>query len=444
MTLTVVAPTESRLSTLLSTVAEARIRGESSAGLELAARAEELLGRSRPTEGESVDGVATVLDAHIGALEVNRGRLDHAVFRLAHGAEGPVDAPAHWAVLADCAGQLALIEAFRGNLELATRHGDVARASQGMDGSTGIVGEHALLASAWVHLERGHDTEARELIERLPHNLPGTREPWLATARLLAEARLLTVEGRPDSALRLLAGWETASSTGDAGWLDELVAIASAEALIAAGEPDRALASLTPLPQRTAVEAGVLSALARRDIGDLRGAGAGLAAASAGLAASPLGFQVQAWVLEAQLAQGDGRTDRARLLAGRALRAASAEELRRPLANERVWLRTFVERDPTLKWEHRTFVASLHTGGVPASTMRAGSDGSPERLIENLTQRETQVLALLAEMYSTEEIADELFLSVNTVKTHIKGVFRKLDVNRRNAAVRRGRELGLC
>ena len=74
----------------------------------------------------------------------------------------------------------------------------------------------------------------------------------------------------------------------------------------------------------------------------------------------------------------------------------------------------------------------------------AALDGSPERLIETLTQRETQVLALLAEMYSTEEIADELFLSVNTVKTHIKGVFRKLDVNRRNAAVRRGRELGLC
>ena len=195
--------------------------------------------------------------------------------------------PAHWAALADCAGQLALIEAFRGNLELATRHGDVARASQGHGRLTGIGGEHALLASAWVHLERGHDAEARELIERLPHTLPGTREPWLVTARLVAEARLLTVEGRPDSALRLLAGWEVASSTGDGGWLDELVAIASAEALIAAGEPDRALASLTPVPQRTAVEAGVLSAIARRDIGDLRGAGAGLAAASVGPRGKP-------------------------------------------------------------------------------------------------------------------------------------------------------------
>ena len=97
------------------------------------------------------------LDSHIGALEVNRGRLDHAVFRLAHGAECPVDAPAQREALADCAGQLALIEAFRGNLELATRHGDVAGANLGLTDPTGIGGEHALLARAWVHLERTNE-----------------------------------------------------------------------------------------------------------------------------------------------------------------------------------------------------------------------------------------------------------------------------------------------
>ena len=51
------------------------------------------------------------------------------------------------------------------------------------------------------------------------------------------------------------------SSTGDEGWLDELITITSAEALIAAGEPDRALAALTPVPGHTAPEAGVLSAV---------------------------------------------------------------------------------------------------------------------------------------------------------------------------------------
>jgi LuxR family maltose regulon positive regulatory protein len=44
---------------------------------------------------------------------------------------------------------------------------------------------------------------------------------------------------------------------------------------------------------------------------------------------------------------------------------------------------------------------------------------------------------------SNEDIAQDLFLSVNTVKTHIRAIFRKLAVSRRNQAVRRARELGL-
>ena len=434
MTILVAAPNTSQLSELLAEVEAARVRGDSTTGLELAARAEELL--TELPAGE----LTVVLDAQIGALEVNRGRLDRAAARLAHGAQAPVRGDTHRAALADCAGQLALIEAFRGNLELAARYADIAhRHEDAVD--TPPRAEHVLRADMWVQLERGDAARARELSERLPHALPGTREPWLATAGVIAEARLLTFEGRPDSALRLLAA---ASTSGDGAWLDNLVALATAEALIAVGEPQRALAWLTPVPDRTAAEADVLAAIARRDIGDVRGAGAGLAAASVGLAASPLGVQVQAWVLEARLAQGEDRDERARLLVARALRAAAAEGLRRPLANDRVWLRTFVEHDPTLKREHRAFVASLHADPRSDRTTTASAVRPRIPLIETLTQRESEVLALLAEMYSTEEIAEELFLSVNTVKTHIKGIFRKLDVNRRNAAVRRGRELGLC
>ena len=432
MTVLLAAPNPALLSGLLADLETARLHGESAVGLELATRAEELLA------GLPIGELPVVLDAHIGALEVNRGRLEAAASRLAHGAQGPVAGDAHRAALVDCAGQLALIEAYRGNLELATRYASTAH-EDAVDGSTG--GEAVLLADVWLHLERGHVARTRELCDRLPHALPGAREPWLVTAGVIAEARLLTYEGRPDAALSRLVA---ASTSGDGVWLDDLLTMASAEALLAAGEPQGALARLTPVPAHTAAEADVLTAIARRDIGDLRGAGAGLAAASAGLAASPLGVQVQAWVLEARLALEEGRTGRARLLVARVLRAAAAHGLRRPLSNDRVWLRTFVERDPTLKREHRTFMASLHAdaSAVPAPQAPPVPPRTP--LIETLTQRETEVLALLSEMYSTEEIAEELFLSVNTVKTHIKGIFRKLDVNRRNAAVRRGRELGLC
>jgi len=46
-------------------------------------------------------------------------------------------------------------------------------------------------------------------------------------------------------------------------------------------------------------------------------------------------------------------------------------------------------------------------------------------------------------MLSNTEIADELFISVNTVKVHLKSLYRKLDVPNRRAAVRRGHSLRL-
>jgi LuxR family maltose regulon positive regulatory protein len=60
-----------------------------------------------------------------------------------------------------------------------------------------------------------------------------------------------------------------------------------------------------------------------------------------------------------------------------------------------------------------------------------------------LTPRELDVLGHLAELMSTEETAAAMFVSVNTVRTHIRSILRKLGVTRRNAAVRRARELGL-
>jgi LuxR family transcriptional regulator, maltose regulon positive regulatory protein len=67
----------------------------------------------------------------------------------------------------------------------------------------------------------------------------------------------------------------------------------------------------------------------------------------------------------------------------------------------------------------------------------------PELIIQPLTSRETEVLAHLSELLSTEEIAAAMYVSVNTVRTHIRGILRKLSVSRRTDAVRRGWALGL-
>ncbi|MFE0256690.1 LuxR C-terminal-related transcriptional regulator [Streptomyces sp. NPDC059010] len=80
-------------------------------------------------------------------------------------------------------------------------------------------------------------------------------------------------------------------------------------------------------------------------------------------------------------------------------------------------------------------------GGRAALTERQEwHDDAP---VEALSAREHDVLRRLAQMMTTEEIAADLYLSVNTVKTHLKGVYRKLAVTRRSAAVRRARELEL-
>jgi DNA-binding CsgD family transcriptional regulator len=76
-------------------------------------------------------------------------------------------------------------------------------------------------------------------------------------------------------------------------------------------------------------------------------------------------------------------------------------------------------------------------------------DGGPfvldaARLKElGITQREHEILGLIAEGLSNREIGEKLFVSENTVKTHSSRLFEKLEVNRRVQAVQRARELGL-
>ncbi len=58
-----------------------------------------------------------------------------------------------------------------------------------------------------------------------------------------------------------------------------------------------------------------------------------------------------------------------------------------------------------------------------------------------LTQREHEILSLIAKGHSNKEIADKLFISLNTIKTHSSRLFEKLGVNRRTQAVQKGKEL---
>jgi LuxR family maltose regulon positive regulatory protein len=81
--------------------------------------------------------------------------------------------------------------------------------------------------------------------------------------------------------------------------------------------------------------------------------------------------------------------------------------------------------------------------GGPGDSMAPGAGGVDPVIIEPLTEREREVLRHLAAAMSTEEVAQAMFVSVNTVRTHVRGILRKLGVSRRNQAIRRARQLQL-
>jgi LuxR family maltose regulon positive regulatory protein len=68
---------------------------------------------------------------------------------------------------------------------------------------------------------------------------------------------------------------------------------------------------------------------------------------------------------------------------------------------------------------------------------------SSQSLVEPLSQRELEVLQLIAQGLSNDEIGKRLFLALDTIKGHNRRIYDKLQVQRRTEAVARARELGL-
>jgi LuxR family maltose regulon positive regulatory protein len=79
--------------------------------------------------------------------------------------------------------------------------------------------------------------------------------------------------------------------------------------------------------------------------------------------------------------------------------------------------------------------------GMSAAAVRGSH--APDRAAEPLSRQELQVLRMLGAGYSNEEIGKALFISTNTVKTHLRHIYAKLDVKTRTAAVSRAAALHL-
>jgi LuxR family transcriptional regulator, maltose regulon positive regulatory protein len=430
-------------------MAMSKLRDEFAIGLAQASHVKELMTKLTASERALASELPSLIDYYVAGFELSRGNLTTARWTLERGAgrfRQWRDANATHAeqlVRAACAGQLAWLDAFCGDLRRATRYAGCLLTDRQAD--TGEIGvKFAHLATAWTHIERGETEQARQRLDHVLSMASDTVEPLLVEAEQLTQARLAIVGDEPESALRLLRSIATIDPL-PSRWFADQFRVVTAEAWLAADEPQEAIAALSPEPELAVADAKLILVRALRLIGNSQAADEMLARVPSDLVELPLVTQVRRWLLESKLAIERGNKERAEILVDRALRAAVREQLRSTVDAAGSWLGTFLARQPELSGRYSAFIESMPRPMVPAAPDEWSDAAFLDALIiVPLTKRETQVLMRLAEFCSNEEIATDLVLSLNTVKTHMRSLFQKLSVTRRADAVRRGRVLGLC
>jgi LuxR family transcriptional regulator, maltose regulon positive regulatory protein len=150
---------------------------------------------------------------------------------------------------------------------------------------------------------------------------------------------------------------------------------------------------------------------------------------------------VQAFLLDAIAHDALGDAGAARRALERALDEAQPEGLLYPfLADPAPEL---LERHRRHGTAHAALIAEILNVLAGRKPTQQPESGGWQGLREPLSQAETRVLRYLPTKLSAPEIADQLYLSVNTVKTHMRHLYDKLGVHRRHEAVEQARAFGL-
>jgi LuxR family maltose regulon positive regulatory protein len=266
--------------------------------------------------------------------------------------------------------------------------------------------------------------------EQLPQDNPVSP---LTTRQVEAhQARLWVAEGNAEAAARWAASLGQAYGAADDGngqvalFVREVEEATLARLWIAQGEFDRATDLLRPLLQK--VEA-----------------------------AGWMGVAIDLLVLQARALQGQGKTSEALDVLHRALSRAEPEGYARVFLDEgepmaelvrlaaRRGIATTYIRELLAAFDQersRSQVSGSRATVTPPSNLKPETL-KPETLLEPLSEREIQVLRLIADGLSNREIADRLTITVGTAKRHASNIYAKLDVHSRVQAVARARELRL-
>ncbi|MEV4641442.1 LuxR C-terminal-related transcriptional regulator [Actinoplanes sp. NPDC049548] len=338
----------------------------------------------------------------------------------------------------DCLQHLALIEAYRGRLghaeQLATEALDAADRC-GLEQARRPIVAHAALG--WVAMERySVDAAGRHLRAADPKRHP--RDDGAAAAAFaLVKARRLQARGELRGAMSQLA--EASTGPVPPEWLAREISVSRGHLAIATGRAGEALEEVGRFAQPQPPEVVVLHAAALAAGGEPDLAADTLMPVLTSAGSTPP-IRVEAWLVMATIAEQTGDADTARGALRHALREALPESQRR--AVQQVWarLRRVLRDDDELTQQYRALQGDTP---APSSAGCRKSDAGSLVIVEALSRREMEVLQGMAGMLPTEEIAATLYVSVNTVKTHVRSILRKLSASRRNEAVRRARSLGL-
>jgi LuxR family transcriptional regulator, maltose regulon positive regulatory protein len=168
---------------------------------------------------------------------------------------------------------------------------------------------------------------------------------------------------------------------------------------------------------------------------------------SAAHAGGRVGSMIEILTLQALILQAEGDAARAASILGRALSLAEPEGYVRMFVDEGAPMAALLRRLPSdevsPRYVGRLLVVLRQSGGDNQLPLDATIPKNRLPLSEPLSERELEVLRLVASGRSNREIARELYVSLATVKTHINNTYRKLGANSRTRAVARARDLNL-
>jgi LuxR family maltose regulon positive regulatory protein len=381
-----------------------------------------------------------------GVALLRRGEFRPAKKALSHAA-GLDRVHSYASFRADCLGYLAVIEVLEGHISRSRRAAEQSVALAANAGTwLADRSPAAHVALACVAFEQYDLKAAREHISAAMAFRALQSDP---VSHSLAEGVIAGLEragGQLQPALARLEG-ATATITSTDPMMADHLRVEAAKLSVASGRAELALGALAEIVERDEPEVAVIAAAAYAEQGQQAAVQDHLARARDARARDgepPLPARVMGLLVEAMQESLHRSPARAHVALERSLRLAAPEGLRRPFREAGPTVRRVLMADSRLLIENRWL---SQTDGSAAVNNRSNRHEPGSRngsgVVEQLTAKELEVLDLLQQLLTTEEIAEKLYVSVNTVRTHVRSILRKLGVDRRNSAVRKARELGI-